>query len=399
MTKVLHIGQLIGGLSVYIRNSIQYANANLEFIVAHGETDKCNPLPSGVKEYRISLQRSLNPITDLKCLRQSIRIVRREKPDVIHCHSAKGGVIGRIVGWVTHTPTLYTPHAFSFLCSPNKTKRRLYLLFERMARLNSILLACSGSEREIGINEVGYKPEKALAWNNSVPDISDVTATVEPIAAPYIIYVGRPCYQKNMPLLIDVADRIHKTNNDIKLLLLGVGYYSPDLEQMKATLKEKGIEDCFILKSWITQEETFAYMRDALFYLSTSHYEGLPLSVVEAMCLGKAVVATDVTGNSDCVTDGTNGFLVKANADDIAAKCLRLIDDAAQRKRMGEASRELYEENFDIKKRIPLLADIYNRTVKLAKVNRGGVNPKIELGFLSDECLATPYNNMERRAA
>lgn len=53
---------------------------------------------------------------------QTVRIIKKEKPDVIHCHSAKGGMIGRIVGFVTNTPVFYTPHAFSFLFAESKKK-------------------------------------------------------------------------------------------------------------------------------------------------------------------------------------------------------------------------------------------------------------------------------------
>lgn len=124
--KILHVGQMIGGLDVYIRNSIVYNNSGNEYVIAHGDKDNSKPvLKDGktVKEYVIPLYRSLNLINDLKALSQVVRIIRSEKPDLIHCHSAKGGVIGRTVGWLTRTKTLYTPHAFSFLCSPSKLKR------------------------------------------------------------------------------------------------------------------------------------------------------------------------------------------------------------------------------------------------------------------------------------
>lgn len=169
--KVLHIGQLIGGLDVYIRNSISYASGNIEYVLIHGEGDNSMPVYSNgkkVKEYATALQRDLNPFRDVKALWQTIRIIRREKPDVIHCHSAKGGIIGRIVGFITGTPTLYTPHGFSFLCSPSKKRQWVYKTLERMARLNSYMLACGESEQKLGVDEIGYSKEKALCWHNCV---------------------------------------------------------------------------------------------------------------------------------------------------------------------------------------------------------------------------------------
>lgn len=173
--KVMHIGQMIGGLEVYIRNTVEYNRGDFEFVLVHGEGDNSKPvLKNGVpvKEYQVSLYRELNPFKDFKCLLQVVEIIRKEKPDIIHCHSAKGGVIGRVAGRWTNTKTFYTPHAFSFLSTHSPMKRRIYLMLERSVKFKSYLLACSESERELGINVVHYKQDRALVWSNAVPDAS-----------------------------------------------------------------------------------------------------------------------------------------------------------------------------------------------------------------------------------
>ena len=86
--KILHIGQMIGGLDIYIRNSIIYNKVEgNEYIIACGKDDKHQPVIRNgveVKEYPISLFRSLNPLNDLKALIEAVNIIRKEKPDVIH---------------------------------------------------------------------------------------------------------------------------------------------------------------------------------------------------------------------------------------------------------------------------------------------------------------------------
>lgn len=169
--KVFHIGQLIGGLDIYIRNSITFASGDIEYVIMHGENDNNKPIYSNgvvIKEYATALQRDLNIAKDMKALCQAIRIICKEKPDVIHCHSAKGGIIGRIAGFITGTATLYTPHGFSFLCSPSKKKQWIYKTLERMTRLNSYMLACGESEQQLGIDEIGYSERKTLCWHNCV---------------------------------------------------------------------------------------------------------------------------------------------------------------------------------------------------------------------------------------
>ena len=169
--KVLHIGQLIGGLDIYIRNSIHFASGNIEYVIMHGADDKSEPILSNgnpVKEYLTALQRNLNPFKDLKAIIQAVRIIKAEKPDVVHCHSAKGGIVGRIAGWWTNTPTLYTPHGFSFLCSPSKLKQFIFKTIEKITRLGSFMLACEESEQKLGNKEIGYSESKSLCWHNCV---------------------------------------------------------------------------------------------------------------------------------------------------------------------------------------------------------------------------------------
>lgn len=86
--KILHIGQMIGGLDIYIRNSINNKVEGNEYVIACGKDDKHQPVIRNgveVKEYPISLFRSLNPLNDLKALIETVKIIKKEKPDVIHC--------------------------------------------------------------------------------------------------------------------------------------------------------------------------------------------------------------------------------------------------------------------------------------------------------------------------
>lgn len=360
--KILHVGQMIGGLDVYIRNSIVYNNAGNEYVIVHGDKDSSKPVLKGskaVKEYAIQLYRSLNPVNDFMALLQVIEIIRREKPDTIHCHSAKGGVIGRTAGWLTGTRTLYTPHAFSFLCSPSKLKRRVYLFIERITRFNAYVLACSASEQKMAIECVKYKPAHALLWHNSVPDASLENGERVSVNEPYACYIGRPCYQKNTLFLLDVIKALSDRGCDLKFLLLGVGYHSPELDAMKAKIGELGLDNSITLVPWISHADCQEYVRGSLFYVTTSLYEGLPLSVIEAMANGKAIIASDVVGNRDCVEDGVNGWLLPLDANVFADRIIRLAADRPMREAMGEKSRQLFLSRFFIEKQIKSLQEIY----------------------------------------
>ena len=346
--KILHIGNLKSGIDTYVRNTVALASDKFEFVIVNGADDNSKPYMrhgKQVKTYSIDMYRALNPVKDMKAVMQAIKIIKKEKPDLVHCHSAKGGVIGRFAAFFTGTKVVYTAHAFSFLSAESAKKKQVFLLLEKIAKLNSYLLACSGSERELGIKVVGFKVKKAFAWNNAVPDVDkDLTRIsqisrissqknessdlpVPKIGERYITSIGRPSYQKNPLFMVEVAHGIHLKHPDIKFYLLGVGFYSPMLEDMKKLIHQYDMDDTFYLLPWLSHEETLKYVKGSMLYFMTSLYEGLPISVIEAMSLGKAVVASDVLGNKDCVKDGYNGYLLPLKEEVFVEKMNDLIDD------------------------------------------------------------------------
>lgn len=378
--KILHIGNLKSGIDTYVRNTVALASDKFEFVIVNGADDSSKPYMrhgKQVKTYSIDMYRALNPVKDMKAVMQAIKIIKKEKADLVHCHSAKGGVIGRFAAFLTGTKVVYTAHAFSFLSAESAKKKQIFLLLEKIAKLNSYLLACSDSERELGIKVVGFNEEKAFAWNNAVPDadkgltrisqisrISSQKNEASDLPVPkegerYITSIGRPSYQKNPLFMVEVAHGIHLKHPDIKFYLLGVGFYSPMLEDMKRLIHQYDMDDTFYLLPWLSHEETLKYVKGSLLYFMTSLYEGLPISVIEAMSLGKAIVASDVLGNKDCVKDGYNGYLLPLKEEVFVEKMNDLIENDEKRKEMEKNSRSYFESDFFIDNRIKALENIY----------------------------------------
>lgn len=363
--KILHVGNLKSGIDTYVRNTVALADNRFDFVIINGADDNNKPYirhGKEVKNYHICLYRALNPIKDLKALWQTIKIIRKEKPNIVHCHSAKGGVIGRFAAFLTRTKSVYTPHAFSFLSTNSNKKRKVYLLMEKMAKLNSRLLACSESEKELGMKMIPYPADKAFAWPNAIPEIKDSDIKIpEGVNAneKFIISVGRPSYQKNPLLMVEAMRIIHEKHPDVRFLLVGVGYYSPMLESMKALIEQYQLQNVMKQISWCSHEEALGYVSQAMFYMTTSLYEGLPIAVLEAMALGKPIVASDVIGNKDCVKDKYNGFLLQLKAEDFANRCNELLENKEELHAMGLNSKTYFEQSFLIDKRIKDLENIY----------------------------------------
>ena len=363
--KIMHVGNLKSGIDTYVRNTVAIADERFEYVIVNGADDDSKPyMRSGraVKQYSIAMYRALNPFKDFKAICQTIKIIRKEKPDLVHCHSAKGGVIGRVAAFLTGTKSVYTPHAFSFLSADSAKKSKIFLMLEKIAKLNSKMLACAESEKELGMKTVGFKEKDAYAWNNAISDIKPEDIKIPETLKEdekFIISIARPSYQKDPLLMVETMKRVNEKHPDVKFYMVGVGYYSPLLDDMKALISKYNLEDVMVLVPWIERNETLGFLQKSLFYITTSRYEGLPIAVLEALALGKAVVSTDVLGNRDCVKDGVNGRLLNADSDAFAASCCELIENDSLREKMGKASRELFESEFFIDKRIGDLERIY----------------------------------------
>lgn len=364
--KILHIGNIKTGIDTYVRTTVDAASEEFDFVVVNGEDDKAAPYTrhgKEVKTYNIAMRRSLNPFRDLKALWQAYGIIKKENPDIVHCHSAKGGVIGRYAAFFAHKKSVYTPHAFSFLSSSSRLKSAIYVLLERLAKLNSCLLACSDSEKALGMSRIGYKESNSFAWCNAIKDIPDYIS-VPQVKSPYICAVGRPCYQKNTSFMFEAFKKLKQKHPEVSLYLVGAGYHSPSLAELKEQIKSAGLEDSFFIKPYLPRTEALGYVKGCEFFLSTSLYEGLPISVLEAMALGKAVVASNVTGNSDCVENGVNGLLLPLNADVFANMMSGLLADKEKIINFGFASRSAFVARFLIDARIKELESIYRTILK-----------------------------------
>nr|WP_321229352.1 glycosyltransferase [uncultured Psychroserpens sp.] len=368
--KIVHILHSVGGVDTSLRVILESIDSSkFENIVIHGTKDNSGFIDdsnNAIKEYAIPIERNINLIKDFRSIIKAWKIIKKEKPDLIHAHSAKGGLVGNILGFFLNSITvLHTPQAYSFLSTKNKTKRNVYILIERILKnKNSILLASSNSELERGINEVKYKKSKTELFNNCISPIR-LNAEFSDLASynlskEYICTVGRPSYQKNIEMMIEVLLEVKKTIPNIHLVIMGVGVVSPNTENVKRLIKKHNLENNMTLIEWIQREKIFHIVSQSKLYISTARYEGLPYAIIESLSLSKSIVATNCDGNRDLIKDGENGFLLKPNDVNLMSdKIIELIQDDTKRHEFEKKSLEIFNQKFNLNKNIKNLEEIY----------------------------------------
>ena len=244
-----------------------------------------------------SFTRAINLLKDLKAISEVRSIANEIQPDIIHLHSSKAGAIGRIAFTGKDIPLFYTPHGYSFLMENYKPmKRRMFHMIEAvMARRNCTTISCSPGENQ----ETLKLTKRATYVNNgiNIADINNLLAKVKKVDHPFTVFtLGRICYQKNPALFNAVAEAMP----DIRFLWIGEG-------ELRDELKSKNIE----ITGWVDREKALQLAANADVFILTSLWEGLPISLLEAMYLKKLCVVNDVIGNHDVIENGRNGFVCR----------------------------------------------------------------------------------------
>ncbi len=363
--KILHLFYLVGGVGT----SIELISKNtdqqqFEHVIINGARPDQIPLyENNVKLHHLELEREIRPLKDFKLILQLISICKKEKPDVIHAHSAKGGIIGKIAAFIVKRPCLHTPQAYSYLSAQTKIKKRLYLFIEKTLKLlPHKILASSWSEAKRAINDLKYPEKRVITFPNAINPIQKIPELSIERTWPdnYICTVGRPSYQKNIELMIDVMHQLKKERPDIHLIIMGVGSYSPNTRSVEDKIIKYELQDNVTMLKWTSRKDIFHIISNARLYLSTARYEGLPYAVIEALALKKALVLSDADGNRDLVDQDKNGFLIFAdNIELYKQRIIELLNYKEKRTSFEDHSYSLFDQYFNIQKTIKNLETIY----------------------------------------
>lgn len=175
-----------------------------------------------------------------------------------------------------------------------------------------------------------------------------------------ILFLGRLDAHKGPDVLLRAASRIAGGFPDMRLLFGGDGY-----QQRYASLaRELGIADRCEFMGWVTGEDKESLFAKSAVYCLPSKFEGMPMSVVEAMAHGLPTVSTPVGGTPQVISDGVDGFLVEVgNEEQLARTLSHLLSDADLRERIGRAAYEKIKGKFDISSSIERLVDLYTSVV------------------------------------
>ena len=311
-----------------------------------------------------TLVRQIAPVSDLRALVSLRAAVRSFQPQIVHTHSSKAGILGRLAARIEGVSTVHTVHGFGFTPLQAVPTNFLFRSAEKMmARLTDHFVMVSETDRRRGMEMGLFPPEKATVIRAAI-DIDRFSAATDgdavcerlgvPIGVPLVTQIGNFKPQKGPLDFVRVAAAVHNTHSDAWFVMVGDG---PLREPAEGLARELGVAERMVFSGW--WDDVPGLLAATTVSVLTSRHEGLPCSVVESLAAGVPVVATAVDGTVEVVRSGINGLLAPAgDIFGLAQSIDKLLADGGLRTRMAAAARQGLEA-FDRDLMVRQQEDLY----------------------------------------
>lgn len=321
----------------------------------------------GIPTRVVPMVRAIRPWADLAALGQIRRYLREQRPDVVHTHSSKAGLLGRLAARQAGVPRLvHTPHCFAFDMDVGFLRRRLYLRLERWAaRFTDRLICVCPAEKASALRHGLAAPDKFTVIENGISlpapaaDPAAVAALRRDLGLPpktrVIGVVGRLTRQKGHEHLIRAAPAILRHFPETRFVFVGDGERRAALAKQAAALG-------------VTRNIVFAGQREdagrcyPLFDVLAmpSLWEALPYALLEGMAAGRAVVASRVGGVADLLSPGESGLLVPPRAPEALAESICAALAAPElRARLGVNAKRVVAQRCRLDEMVARTAAVY----------------------------------------
>jgi glycosyltransferase involved in cell wall biosynthesis len=284
------------------------------------------------------------------------------RPDIIAAHSSKAGWLGRIAGYLTGVPTIFTAHGWAFTDGVPRSQRMIYLIAERfVAPLSTRIITVSESDMRLAYEHRIGKKSTLKVIHNGVPDV-DMALRAKPETEPAtIIMVARFSQQKDHAQLIKALSGLR--NMKWHLDLIGEG---ESKDSIGSLARQLNIADRISFLG--ARRDVAQCMAKAQLFVLTSNWEGFPMTILEAMRAGLPVIASDVGGVREAVVDNCTGFLIPPGDASLLQKRLHsLIEDTGMRRKMGECGRRRYESYFTVEHMLEKTLALYQDVVSMRR--------------------------------
>jgi glycosyltransferase involved in cell wall biosynthesis len=373
--RVLHVVSVpgVGGAQAYVE-MVAERLSNLGYrvaVVCNDEPRLIARYAASAEVYPMAVRYGFSLWGDLSFFMSLMRLLRRERFDIVQTSAAKASLYGRLAARLAGVPVvIFTAHGFPFHDSMRPLLRSLLIIMERvMSRwCTDMLISVSETDRHMAITNGIVPPQRAVTIHNGIdlhgqfPDrqIARQGLGLNP-GLPVVGMIGRLSAQKAPDDFLRVASLVLRQLPDATFLVVGDGPLRRRVERQAISL---GIAPSTKFLGF--RDDVPLLMAALDVFLLTSLWEGLPITILEAMAAGKPVVATTVSGVPEVVEHGVTGFLAPPKkVEQLAAHVITLLHDPALAQKMAEAGRRRIEERFTLDRMIAQLTNLYHELYRM----------------------------------
>ncbi len=313
--------------------------------------------------------RNINPFSDLIAFWKLYRLIKMGRYHIVHTHSSKAGVLGRLAAWLAGTPLIvHTLHSLVFHeYQPWVVNKSWRIAKKICAPVTDYFISVSSIISEKAIAAGIAKPEKfrtiysgmELDWFlNAKFDAEKVKHEFGiPPGAPVVGKIARLFPLKGHDQLMDAAPEIVKRVPNVRFFLIGDGML---LEHLQKRACEYGILENFVFAGLIERTRIPEMISAMDIVVHTSLREGLARVLPQSLAMGKPCVSFDIDGAPEVVIDDYTGYLVKAfDSEGLAMRIAQLLENDELRKKLGLNGRRHVDPNFRTEKMVADISEVY----------------------------------------
>jgi len=305
------------------------------------------------------LVREISPVHDWRANCEVQKLLKEIKPDLVHCHSSKAGIIGRWAAMQCHIPSVFTAHGWAFTDGVPEKKRKVYRFIEKMAgKWCKKIICVSDYDKNLALREIPELKDKLVTVHNCIPDTDyrKDWSKYNPGRTLQIITVARFSPPKKIKETLQILSTALQQGMDVHITFIGDG---PLFQENVAYAKALHIESAVTFLGARTDVEKLLPQYDL--FLLLSNWEGFPISIIEAMRAGLPVMASDVGGVREAVIDGKTGWLISRDDSNILQEWDSLLHNRQKLIQIGQNSRHAYEKQFMIHHMLQnVVENVYN---------------------------------------
>jgi glycosyltransferase involved in cell wall biosynthesis len=292
-------------------------------------------------------------------------LIARTRPDILHCHLIPSNILAKPLGALLGVPLIINHDHTN---DPHRIDNKGLLALDKTTnRLAHHIVAVAGACRDFLIEHEGVPPEKITLVPNAIDLRRFSPGTVTRSASraalgltgegPVVAGVGRLNPQKNFSLFLEIAALLAPEFPEVRFLLAGEG---PEESMLRAKVRELGLGDRVVFAGYVADTRRVYVAADVL--LMPSRFEGLPMTLLEAMAMGLPVVASRLDGIAEVVEDGKEGFLVDAgDGAGFADRVARVLGSEEVASSLAAAARAKIEAGFSVERMTSAVEEIYGR--------------------------------------